>query len=139
MKTIILTILLSISIAGLAATKQPKIEPFAKGADISWLPQMEASGYKFYNENELNLFLNKLTKLKIDNILELWHLNDSRDEFDSGHYRHANIGQGKININEFKTILNHPKTKNFPFIIETPGFDNKGPDKKNLDILKLLV
>lgn len=50
MKTIILTILLSISISGLAATKQPKIEPFAKGADISWLPQMEASGYKFYNE-----------------------------------------------------------------------------------------
>jgi arabinogalactan endo-1,4-beta-galactosidase len=22
---------------------------FAKGADISWLPQMEANGYKFYN------------------------------------------------------------------------------------------
>ncbi len=25
-------------------------QPFAKGADISWLPQMEASGYKFYND-----------------------------------------------------------------------------------------
>lgn len=24
---------------------------FAKGADISWLPQMEASGYKFYNDS----------------------------------------------------------------------------------------
>ncbi|WP_159520677.1 glycosyl hydrolase 53 family protein [Sunxiuqinia indica] len=24
---------------------------FAKGADISWLPQMEAAGYKFYNDN----------------------------------------------------------------------------------------
>src|SRR5690554_8217511 len=24
---------------------------FAKGADISWLPQMEASGYIFYNDN----------------------------------------------------------------------------------------
>ena len=23
---------------------------FSKGADISWLPQMEASGYKFYND-----------------------------------------------------------------------------------------
>ena len=23
---------------------------FAKGADIGWLPQMEATGYKFYNE-----------------------------------------------------------------------------------------
>jgi len=25
--------------------------PFAKGADISWLPQMEATGYVFYNDN----------------------------------------------------------------------------------------
>jgi arabinogalactan endo-1,4-beta-galactosidase len=25
-------------------------QDFAKGADISWLPQMEATGYKFYNE-----------------------------------------------------------------------------------------
>src|SRR5438105_1014896 len=25
--------------------------PFIKGADISWLPQMEAQGYKFYNAN----------------------------------------------------------------------------------------
>jgi len=24
---------------------------FSKGADISWLPQMEATGYKFYNDN----------------------------------------------------------------------------------------
>jgi len=24
---------------------------FAKGADVSWLPQMEAKGYKFYNDN----------------------------------------------------------------------------------------
>ncbi len=26
-------------------------DTFAKGADISWLPQMEATGYKFYNDN----------------------------------------------------------------------------------------
>jgi len=26
-----------------------------------------------------------------------------------------------------------------PLIIETPGFDGQGPDKKNLDILKSLI
>jgi len=26
---------------------------FAKGADIGWLPQMEATGYKFYNDKGL--------------------------------------------------------------------------------------
>ncbi|KKP63117.1 MAG: putative endonuclease 4 [Candidatus Roizmanbacteria bacterium GW2011_GWC2_34_23] len=98
-----------------------------------------SNGYKFDTNKELDFFLAKLVKLEINNLVELWHVNDSRDEFDSGHDRHDNIGQGKMNIDEFKTLLNHPQTKNFPFIIETPGFDGNGPDKKNLDILKSLV
>lgn len=98
-----------------------------------------SNGYKFNTTKELDDFLAKLSKIEIDNLIELWHVNDSRDEFDSGHDRHANIGQGKMHIKEFKFLLNHPKTKNYPFIIETPGFDNKGPDKKNLDILKSLI
>ena len=52
-------ILLAVSILILAISckKESKneneegITTFAKGADISWLPQMEASGYIFYNEN----------------------------------------------------------------------------------------
>ena len=31
-------------------TQEPAAASFAKGADISWLPQMEAAGYKFYND-----------------------------------------------------------------------------------------
>lgn len=37
----------------LTPTSTPKLvaaKAFAKGADISWLPQMEATGYTFYNE-----------------------------------------------------------------------------------------
>ena len=98
-----------------------------------------SSGYKFNNDKELDLLLNKLEKLNLLDILELWHVNDSRDSFNSGHDRHANIGQGMIGVDEFKILLNHPKIKNHPFIIETPGFNNEGPDKKNLDILKSFI
>ncbi len=98
-----------------------------------------SNGYRFNSKKELDVFLDTLNKLGLLERLELWHINDSRDEFDSGHDRHANIGQGKINIEEFKILLNHPKTKDHPFIIETPGFDDKGPDKKNLDILKSYI
>jgi deoxyribonuclease-4 len=98
-----------------------------------------SNGYKFDTNQELELFLEKLAKLEINNLIEIWHLNDSRDEFNSGHDRHDNIGEGKIGVEEFKTLINHSKTKNYPFIIETPGFDGNGPDKKNLDILKSLV
>lgn len=30
---------------------QKKVDNFSKGGDISWLPQMEATGYKFLNQN----------------------------------------------------------------------------------------
>lgn len=98
-----------------------------------------SNGYKFDTTKELDNFLDKLDELDLLDKLDVWHINDSRDEFDSGHDRHDNIGEGKIGIDEFKTLLNHPKTKNYPFIIETPGFDGNGPDKKNLDILKSLI
>ncbi|GAB4218900.1 MAG: deoxyribonuclease IV [Candidatus Microgenomates bacterium] len=98
-----------------------------------------SNGYKFETEKELTAFLYKLLSLDLLNKIGVWHLNDSRDEFNSGKDRHENIGQGKIGLTEFKILLNHPQTKNYPFIIETPGFDNQGPDKKNLDILKSLI
>lgn len=41
---------LSLSLA-LFAYPQQRPPVFAKGADISWLPQMEASGYVFYNDS----------------------------------------------------------------------------------------
>ncbi len=46
MKTlkILIVVLFLLSIPTTQAEK-----PFAKGADIGWLPQMEATGYKFYN------------------------------------------------------------------------------------------
>jgi len=98
-----------------------------------------SNGYRFNNNDELDLFFAKLTKLEINNIIELWHVNDSRDPYNSSRDRHENIGSGTIGLDEFKTLVNHKKTKDYPFIIETPGFDGTGPDKKNLDILKSLV
>jgi len=98
-----------------------------------------SAGYSFKNKEELDLLLEKLDKLHLLNKLELWHVNDSRDAFASLHDRHENIGKGLLGLVSFKTLFNHPITRNYPFIIETPGFDNNGPDKKNLDILKSLV
>lgn len=66
------------------------------------------------------------------------HVNDSRDEFASGHDRHANLGEGKMGLKLLAEYVNHPGLKHLPAILETPGFDKTGPDKKNLDILKSL-
>lgn len=58
---------------------------FAKGADISWLPQMEASGFKFYNTSgEQEDCIQILKKNGINSIrLRVW-VNPSDDKW-SGH------------------------------------------------------
>lgn len=38
-------------IPGCALTQPKKVDDFAKGADIGWLQQMEATGYKFHDDN----------------------------------------------------------------------------------------
>jgi len=98
-----------------------------------------SAGYSLQNPKELETFLTNFDKNIGLNKLELWHLNDSRDPFNALRDRHENIGVGTIGLNTFKLLINHPKTKDLPFIIETPGFDGNGPDKKNLDILKSLL
>lgn len=100
---------------------------------------LHAAGYNLSTSEELDKFLYDFDgKIGLPK-LELIHANDSRDDFGSGRDRHENIGEGKVGISVFKLLMNHPKTEHLPFIIETPGFDQKGPDKKNLDILKGLV
>jgi deoxyribonuclease-4 len=99
---------------------------------------LHASGYDISTQYKLNQFLHQFDRKIGIKKLELIHANDSRDPVNSLRDRHENIGKGKVGIDTFKLLLNHPKTKNLPFIIETPGFNKNGPDKKNLDILKRL-
>ncbi len=66
------------------------------------------------------------------------HANDSKTPFRSGVDRHENIGQGHIGMKGFEVILSHPAFKEVPFLLEVPGFNGKGPDKENVDILKSL-
>ena len=66
------------------------------------------------------------------------HANDSKVEHGSGVDRHENIGEGYIGTAGFEVIMGHAAFRDVPFIIEVPGFDQKGPDKENLDRLKAI-
>jgi len=100
---------------------------------------LHTAGYDLSDTNKLDQFLDHFDEHIGRDRLELWHMNDSRDEFGSLRDRHENIGEGYVGEAVFETIVNHAEMKDFPFIIETPGFDDNGPDKKNLDRLKALV
>lgn len=50
--------------------------------------------------------------------VDLVHVNDSRDAFDSGADRHANIGQGHIPADDLLAVL---RDTDAPAVVETPG------------------
>ena len=56
--------------------------------------------------------------VKITGRVDLVHCNDSRDEFDSGADRHANLGQGHIDPAALAAIV---RDAGAPVVFETPG------------------
>lgn len=97
---------------------------------------LHASGYDLRSNSHFEEFLDEFDqKIGLEK-LEVVHMNDSRDAIGTLRDRHENIGEGYVGTEVFQNFLNNPRTMHLPFIIETPGFDDKGPDKKNLDILK---
>jgi apurinic endonuclease APN1 len=70
--------------------------------------------------------------------LRIVHLNDSSATCGSRLDRHENIGQGAIGLKGFRAIVRERRLRGLPGIIETPGFDRAGPDRRNLEILRVL-
>jgi len=100
---------------------------------------LHVAGYDLSTKGKLDAFLKEFdARIGLDR-LECFHINDSRDEFGSLRDRHDNIGEGKVGKDVFKLILNHPKTKHLPFLLEVPGFDDTGPDRKNVEILRSFI
>jgi len=68
--------------------------------------------------------------------IHVLHVNDSKTAYNSHHDRHENIGEGHIGLNGFKALAKEKRLRDKAWILEVPGFDDNGPDKKNVDILK---
>jgi len=63
---------------------------------------------------------------EFDNIIGLdrlyaIHINDSLNPLGSRKDRHARIGEGSIGLEAMERIINHPKLRYLPFILETPN------------------
>jgi len=67
---------------------------------------------------------------------EVIHANDSKTPMGSNKDRHENIGQGFIGKKGFINLFKNKEIIKRSFILEVPGFDGLGPDKKNIDILR---
>ena len=53
--------------------------------------------------------------------LKAIHLNDSMNVLGAHKDRHQKIGEGNIGLDALARVINHPKLKDLPFILETPN------------------
>jgi apurinic endonuclease APN1 len=98
-----------------------------------------AAGYDIASEEGLKSTVEEFEKeIGFDQLYAI-HANDSKGPLGCRKDRHENIGLGHIGEAAFRRMLHHPRLRYLPWILEVPGFDNKGPDKQNIDILKRLA
>lgn len=71
--------------------------------------------------NDLDGVLDEFNKvIGIDKLCAI-HLNDSLNVLNAHKDRHAKIGEGEIGLEAIERIINHPKLRELPFILETPN------------------
>lgn len=78
-----------------------------------------SAGYDIVNN--LDGVLEEFDKIIGLNRLRAIHLNDSMTPFASHKDRHEKIGQGTIGAEALIRLVNHPKLRHLPFLLETPN------------------
>jgi deoxyribonuclease-4 len=69
--------------------------------------------------------------------LGLFHMNDSKNPFGSRKDRHEHLGEGSLGVEPFRRIVQDPRFRDIPKILETPKEpDPVGNDLKNLGLLR---
>lgn len=93
-----------------------------------------AAGYDIRTAGAWEKTLEEFDRVVGLNHLYAFHLNDSLKELGSRVDRHMPLGEGKIGMECFKVVMQHPKLCHLPKYLETPG----GPDLwlKEIQLLK---
>ena len=92
-----------------------------------------------YTSESIKKFVDEIDKkIGLENLVAI-HVNDSKGEMGSNIDRHENIGEGYIGKAYFKNLFKEKRLWGADWMLEVPGFDGRGPDEKNLDILKNLL
>lgn len=100
-----------------------------------------SAGYALAPEAEYRATLRAFDRLIGLRRLRVFHVNDSLKPFGSRVDRHAAIGKGHLGLEPFRLLVNDPRFRARPMILETPKEDADGNelDAINLATLRELV
>jgi deoxyribonuclease-4 len=97
-----------------------------------------AAGYDWRDEVQCKRALKLLGATVGFERVRAVHFNDSKAAFRSQVDRHWHIGLGEIGNVGLARVLNHPKLRKLPFILETPQ-DDERDDQQNLAAARALI
>jgi deoxyribonuclease-4 len=100
-----------------------------------------ASGYDLSAAGGWERFVEEGERFGVLPLARMWHLNDSKSPAGSRVDRHDHLGKGKMGLDAFRRILNHPPFARLPMVLETPkdGDDEFEMDLVNLAALRALL
>jgi len=100
-----------------------------------------AAGYPLATRAEYDDTIDRLDRSVGLERLRVWHLNDSCRDLGSRVDRHAAIGAGRMGLKPFRHLVNDPRFRDLPLILETPKGIEEGEDldARNLSVLRGLV
>jgi deoxyribonuclease-4 len=99
---------------------------------------MFASGFEIAKPDALTAVVDDFDRVLGLERLGCLHVNDSKMPFASNRDRHANLGEGELGRAGLRTFLSEPRFDALPALIETPGPDKHGPDRKEVRMAKKL-
>ena len=97
-----------------------------------------AAGYPLADKNDYEKTIKQMGKAFGIRKIKAFHLNDSKQAFNSRRDRHENIGQGEMGLAPFRNLLNDKRFGKIPMYLETPkGETDDGQDWDRVNLRKL--
>jgi deoxyribonuclease-4 len=96
-----------------------------------------ASGYDLRTREAYESTMEEFDSVIGIDRLKVIHLNDSLKPLGSRVDRHAHIGKGEIGLEAFRLIVNDPRLRGIPMVVETPEADKK--HRENVQTLWSLI
>ena len=98
-----------------------------------------AAGYDFRDRRSYRAVVDEFDATIGIERLRAFHLNDSQYGCGSRRDRHEHIGKGQLGLEGFRPIVNDPRFRDVPMVLETPKGEELTEDRSNLSALRSLV
>jgi deoxyribonuclease-4 len=95
-----------------------------------------AAGYPLSPQKEYQATMKAFDRIIGLKWLRSFHLNDSQKPLNSRVDRHAHIGRGCLGLEPFRLLVNDPRFRHHPMVLETP---KEKTSKGDMDVVNLRV